>query len=131
MDNQNENNTETMTQEDVVNSFMEFYNSFTFMCPQCAHENVCSKKGNTEIPCKDFLVNGNYKRYGNINDLFQPIFDWIQYHYPSGEVIFIVDKNSAKMHLEHGVNAYSKEIYGFANPVPQKLDSEEGKSKSE
>ena len=129
MDNKNTNNTETITEEELMNDFKEFCNPFSCMCLRCLHKNVCAIKNRAEIPCKEFLENDDYKTYGNVYNLFQPIFDWIQYHYPSGEVIFIVDKNSAKMHLEHGVSAYCKRLREFTDSISQKPDSSERQSK--
>ena len=35
--------------------------------------------------------------YNEIYDLFEPIFNWIQKHYPSG-AFFIVDSDSAELY---------------------------------
>lgn len=80
------------------------------MCESCAHKNVCKKIEDKKEKCDDFLNGGAYKVYGNIYDMFQPIFDWIKVHYPAGEVKFVVDYNSAKMYQEHGPFVVSKEL---------------------
>lgn len=56
----------------------------------------------------------NPKRYGDIHALFQPIFEWLQTNYPSGEVRFIVDKTSAQMIINHNFAVFSKEITDMA-----------------
>lgn len=57
----------------------------------------------------------NPKRYGDIYALFQPIFEWLQTHYPSGEVRFIVDKTSAQMIINHNSAVFSKGEIGPGN----------------
>ena len=42
------------------------------------------------------------KAYGNIYELFQPIFDWMSYHYPSNEATFVVTRGGAQMFINHG-----------------------------
>lgn len=81
-----------------------------FLCPACAHKDVCSKIDEPSRQCENFLDATEPLRYPSIYHMFQPIFDWLKYHYPSGEVKFIVDQSSAKMFIEHGPSAYSKEI---------------------
>ena len=58
---------------------------------------------------KDFLP-PNYTVYNSVYDLFQPIFNWLQCHYPAGEVKFIVDKNSAEMIQKYGVMVLDKSL---------------------
>lgn len=87
-----------------------FVKNFVCICNECAKKDVCKFIDNPPLQCKNFLNSGNYKRYGNLNDLFQPIFDWLKYHYPSNEVKFFVDNNRAMMLIDHMCGAYSKEI---------------------
>lgn len=95
----------------VIGLIKEAFQNLAFMCNSCAHNEVCKNLNSySGTVCKDFLNSGNHKRYGNIQDLFQPIFDWLQFHHPHGDVIFIVDNTSAQMHLKHGVFALSKEL---------------------
>lgn len=84
----------------------------TFFCPNCAHKNVCKKIDEVSEQCADFSSATTYQRYSSIYHLFQPIFDWIKFHYPAGEVKFIVDHNSARMVIEHGPFVTSKEFQG-------------------
>lgn len=90
-----------------------------FLCRHCKHERVCKKIEDEEMQCEDFLNSGDYKTYGNIYSFFQPIFDWLKFHYPAGEVKFVVDRTSAKMYLEHGPAAFSKEITDFCACQPK------------
>lgn len=107
------------TEEQMKEVADQFYRSFVSMCRHCAHEKVCKLTETPGETCKEFLNSGNYKRYGNIYDLFTPIFNWLEYHYPAGEVKFVVDKKSAVMYLEHGVKAYSKAVAEVLPPDVQ------------
>ena len=84
-----------------------------FLCRNCAHRNVCKKIEDKEEKCGDFMDATTYKQYASIYHFFDPIFDWIKFHYPAGEVKFIVDHNSAKMFLEYKPCVFSKEINQF------------------
>ena len=84
-----------------------------YLCPQCKHKEVCKKIEESAANCADFLNASSYKIYGNIHSMFQPIFDWLNFHYPAGEVRFVVDRNSAKMYQEHGPFVASKELTDF------------------
>lgn len=100
----------------------------TFMCPVCKHKNVCKKIEEVEERCSDFEDATLYQRYSSIHHFFQPIFDWIKFHYPAGEVKFIVDHNSAKMMIEHGPSVFSKDILGNTN-FEKLNDNKENKEK--
>lgn len=93
-----------------------------FLCQNCKHKVVCKKIEDEEDQCKDYLSAETYKMYASIYSMFQPIFDWLKFHYPSGEVKFVVDRTSAKMCLEHGPAVFSKELgeFGFAPAMPMK-----------
>ena len=80
------------------------------MCQTCAHKNVCKKINEQIDGCEDFLNSGTYKIYGNIYDMFQPIFDWLNFHHPHGDVKFVVDNMGAKMYQEHGPFVSSKQL---------------------
>lgn len=104
-----------------------------FLCQNCTHKNVCKKVEEQDKECADFSDATTYQRYSSIYHFFQPIFDWMKFHYPAGEVKFIVDHNSAKMMLEHGIFVASKELKQpladiFANYGNQNINIE---SKSE
>lgn len=98
-----------VTVEDVKDAVMKAFS----LCRKCKHENVCKylqeRDGQAES-CKDFLNAGDHKTYGNIYSLFQPIFDWLNYHHPHGEVKFVVSNTSAQMYLEHGPFVASEEL---------------------
>lgn len=81
-----------------------------FFCPNCIHKNVCKKLDETGKECADFMSASTYKQYGSVYSLFQPVFEWIKFHYPAGEVRFIVDHNSARMMIDHGPFVLSKEL---------------------
>lgn len=94
----------------------------TFLCRSCAHKNVCKRIEEKEENCSDFMDATTYKQYASIYHFFDPIFDWMKFHYPAGEVKFIVDNNSAKMFLEYKPCVFSKEItqFGFQMTKPEK-----------
>lgn len=115
-ENKNEISEEMNTAQKLFNGFM---NSIFAMCNDCVKSDVCNLKGTKDMEpvCKHFQNAMNYKRYGNINDMFQPIFDWLKFHYPHGEVYFFVENNRAMMLQEHGPCAFSKEITQFTGPI--------------
>lgn len=84
-----------------------------FLCFNCEHKAVCRKMDDPEEGCEDFMDATTYKQYASIYHFFQPIFDWIKFHYPAGEVKFLVDHNSARMLIEHGPFVASKELKEF------------------
>lgn len=95
-----------------------------FLCLNCEHRAVCKKIDEPAKECKEFMDATTYQRYSSINHFFQPVFDWIQYHYPAGEVKFIVDHNSAKMMIEHGPFVVDKTIASF-NAQNQKTEQKD------
>lgn len=80
------------------------------MCNECVHKQVCKFADDSREKCHDYKHELNYRRYADIYQMFQPIFDWMKYHYPAGGVTFYVENNKAQMHLNYGVSAYSNEI---------------------
>lgn len=110
-----ENNYDKVSPKDIEKCLQNFI--LTSACTRCSHKEVCSLKDKYEKNyiethdfCKHFIDSIGYKTYSSIYDMFLPIFDWLKYHYPSGEARFIVEQNKAQMVLEHGVSAFSKEI---------------------
>lgn len=85
-----------------------------FLCLHCQHKEVCKIIEEPDDKCAHFLNAGTYKVYGNIYTMFQPIFDWLNFHYPAGEVKFVVDRASAKMYQEHGPFVASKQLTDFS-----------------
>lgn len=98
-----------ITLEEVKETVMQIFS----LCRKCKHKDVCKylqeREGQAE-PCKDFLNAGDYKTYGNIYSFFQPIFDWLSFHHPSGDVKFVVERSAAKMYLEHCPFVASEEL---------------------
>lgn len=83
-------------------------------CSSCIHKDVCKHMdGQPKDSCDFHKYNPNPKRYGDIYEFFYPIFEWLEFHYPSGEVYFHVDKNSAKMLQEYRVSVYSKSLSNY------------------
>ena len=71
-------------------------------CNACVHKNVCKRIEERPEQCENYNFEVNYKIHSHIDQLFQPIFKWIQHHYPSGGVCFYVDESTAKMKIDHG-----------------------------
>ena len=91
-----------------------------FMCKECKHKKVCKNREEFEKTlevCENFDNENKPKTYGNIYSMFDPIFEWIKTHYPSGEVKFWVDSRSAIMFHEHKVSVYDKEIREFGKRI--------------
>lgn len=87
------------------------------MCSKCAHKNVCKyiqERDHFQSTCEDYLSSNNPKIYGNIYSMFEPVFKWIQHHYPSEDVKFVVERHGAQMYLPHGVFASSEALKKFS-----------------
>lgn len=78
-------------------------------CGNCVHEKVCRFALNGEYKdCKQHIYNADPKTYGDLQELIDPVCEWIKNHYPSDGKL-IVDKYSATIEIPvHGV--YSEEI---------------------
>lgn len=100
------------------------------LCNACAHKEICKMVDDSPVPCEHYSNAEIYKVYPSIYDLFEPIFNWIETHYPSHEVRFIVDHSSAQMYIEHKVAAYSKEIRNYACVIGREKKTEETADKS-
>lgn len=90
-------------------------------CKQCSHRDVCKKIEEPKTTCEHFTNIENYKTYGSIYNMFQPIFNWLKIHYPSGEVKFLVDQTSATMYFEHGKTIFDIEL---TKPLKEILKNE-------
>lgn len=97
-----------MVMDGIQNAF--YKSKQTFLCANCTHKKVCKKIDDEGDKCEDFLSDSTYKSYPSIYNMFQPIFDWLNFHYPHGELKFIVDSNSAYMYQEHGPSIFSKSL---------------------
>lgn len=93
------------------------------MCPCCSHKDVCKFVGEPGRSCDKFINDGAYKRYGNIYDMFDGIFDWLKFHYPHGEVYFVVDSTRAKMYQEHGPHISDRETRQITRGIVPKIDA--------
>lgn len=110
-----------MPASDLADAF-KLLAQFARPCGSCMHEDVCKLITEDWETCPHFRSSADPKVYGNIYAMFQPIFEWLSLHYPSGEVAFLVDKNSAKMWQEHGPSVYSRELMDAANRATGKED---------
>lgn len=93
----------------AMDSMNEMWDAICNTCNGCIHKEVCNNYEKNE-KCAHFKKENDIKVYGEIYELFDPIFDWLKFHHPAGDVHFRVDSNSAKMYLEYGVSAYDKTI---------------------
>lgn len=96
-------------QKAFFDSFAAQNKSFKF-CEKCQHKNVCGKKDSEEPDCVDYFPKHGHECYGNIYEMFDPIFEWMEYHYPSTDIQFVVEKSKATLYMEHKVTAFSKTI---------------------
>lgn len=122
MDNENKTTSNEEVAKAVIDQFEKTMNAMSagnskaaFLCPCCSHKAVCKEIETPSEKCEHFADATTYQRYPSIYHFFQPIFDWINFHYPTHDVKFIVDHNSARMMLEHGPCAFSKEINNAVN----------------
>ena len=78
-------------------------------CDNCVHRSVCRFMLNGEFKdCERHIYNADPKTYGDLQELIDPVCEWIKTHYPSDGKL-IVDKYSATLEIPvHGV--YSEEI---------------------
>lgn len=87
------------------------------MCSRCSHKDVCKYTEETRETCDTFKLDLDYKIYGSIYDLFQPIFDWMKHHYPSGGITFYIEAGKAQMYIEHKVTAFDKVFMDYASTL--------------
>lgn len=80
------------------------------LCSQCDHKDVCRYFDESKDKCDNFKERMNYKLHRSINEMFQPIFDWMKFHYPAGGVTFYVENNKAQMHLDYNVAVFDKSL---------------------
>lgn len=76
-------------------------------CGNCVHNRVCKFRDKEENPCcADHIYNADPKRYGDLQELIEPVCEWMRNHYPS-EGKLTVDKYSAQLEIPiHGVYSY-------------------------
>ena len=79
-------------------------------CQNCVHDSICEKERQAK-ECNHHIYNADPNRYGDMQHLIDPIFEWLKCHYPNDTYIFI-DKNKATIMIEHG-GYFSKEIREF------------------
>lgn len=99
------------SQKEFVNKMMDALWAAPSMCDTCNHKAVCKYTEENREKCDDYKHDPDYRRHGDIQELFQPIFDWMQRHYPAGGVSFYVDSISAKMQLDYGAKAFNKRVF--------------------
>lgn len=68
-------------------------------CDNCVHNIVCNTQ-NREKGCAYHIYNALSQRYGDIEDLLAPLYDWIAFNYPN-DAKLIIDKNGADLIVEH------------------------------
>lgn len=96
------------------------------LCSQCDHKEVCKYLDESKDKCENFKERMNYRLHRSINEMFEPIFKWMQFHYPAGGVTFYVEHNRAQMHLDYNVTVFDKSISNFSiQPVVSKSEKTE------
>lgn len=114
-----DNNIPNMTPEEMARAIQNFVFP-PVPCGRCAHKEVCKLTEENLERCDHFLGACDPKTYGNIHVMFQPIFDWMRIHYPSGEIRFVVEDNKVQLWQEHKLCVYSKELTEIVDRVTQK-----------
>lgn len=99
--------------DDVMNKINDIQNNgkLVFLCPECIHNDVCALKEHGGNRCEHFSEKSNYKKYYSIHSMFQPIFDWLGFHYPSTDAIFIVEKRKAQLHIPYDICEFEKKFH--------------------
>lgn len=83
------------------------------LCSQCEHKEVCKYYDESKDKCENFKERMNYKLHRSIEEMFVPIFKWMQFHYPAGNVTFYVEPRRAQMHLDYNVAVYDKSLLNY------------------
>lgn len=99
--------------DDVMNKINDIQKNGkgVFLCPVCAHKDVCALKEKKENGCAHFSDVSSYKKYYSIHSMFQPIFDWLNFHYPSTDAIFIIEKRKAQLHIPYDICEFEKKFH--------------------
>ena len=76
-------------------------------CGNCVHRDVCRFMLNGEFEgCEHHIYNANPKTYGDLQELIDPVCEWVRTHYPSDGKL-VVDKYSATLEIPvHGVYSF-------------------------
>lgn len=76
-------------------------------CSNCVHSWVCRFRMDKDPDsCANHIYNADPKRYGDLQELIDPVCEWIRNHYPS-EGKLTVDKYSAQLEIPiHDVFSY-------------------------
>lgn len=99
------------------------------VCFDCAHKDVCKNADENPETCEAHKRDLDYTCYNSINEMFQPIFDWMKYHYPAGGITFHVEQGKAQMNIEHRVTVFDKMFCNLSSTVfPFHADTTGGKS---
>lgn len=77
-------------------------------CGNCVHKYVCKFRKEDKDPstCVNHIYNADPKTYGDLQELIDPVCEWIRNHYPSDGNL-IVDKYSATLEIPvHSVYSF-------------------------
>lgn len=66
--------------------------------------------------------------YDKINDLFEPIFQWLKNNYPNG-AYFLVDKNCAKLYSNENITVFSEEIKNYSKNMLESIAEDNDEKK--
>lgn len=73
-------------------------------CNNCVHCVVCNKDAVTK--CEHHIYNADPKIYGDLQELINPVCEWVRTHYPSDGKL-VVDKCSATLEIPiHSVYSF-------------------------
>ena len=131
--NKNENDKiVTEPSETDKKAFSEFMGRFCGWidgCNACTHKPVCSIFAKEGMKKREDCEHYQYKvttRYGDIYEMFEPIFKWMEVNYPSDDIHFLVERNMAKLFFGHGPQIASKTLMPNFNYPLGKKENENG-----
>lgn len=109
---------------DIMKMIAEELGRSVSECKRCIHKDVCGKKENGfKQDCENYKSDLNPQIFGNIHEMFDPVFEWMKIHYPTNEVRFVVDYSAAKMYIEHGVPIFDNKLRSIGDLEKQRKAS--------
>lgn len=79
-------------------------------CDRCSHKPVCKFSEEDRETCENELYTPDPGTYWDINLMFDPIFAWMNYHYPHGGAAFYVDNDKAQLSIDSGASIYDRHL---------------------
>lgn len=122
------------TDKKDFSEFMGRFLGWDSDCNNCMHRPVCSICEKEGFKKKEDCMYYKYNvsgRYGDIYEMFEPIFYWMNKNYPSDEMFFIVHRDQARMYLQHGPVVSSASLMSCIPPRFKTNKSDNDKKENE